>query len=570
MSTSSADQNVQAAPAGKIPLRRNATPLAEAVRRHGFSALAAVSVSTTLVLFGFYIARVWPFTIDDAFITFRYSKMFASGSGPTFNEGMHHVEGYTTFLWMVVMTVPNLIGISPVLFAKIIGIAMTLGTMTLAWLVVDRYSPLTATPLRFLVGATPVFIIALFPPTAVHAVAGMETPLYTFALTLFLATVALFRRFSPRRGAMLVGLSGLLLGLIRPEGNLVVVVGVVTLLAINSDRRKRLLGSTLLFYVVPGLTYFAWRYSYYGHPFPLPYYLKLGHQQFMAGRGAVKGFVLLLVWFLPLAALGIFGRAWRQLLPAAIAAGSLLAFFTFPQFWTAYEWRFLYPVLPFGAALFGIGLARFLSFWIAAPRERRSLRWLAAGGVAMLLILGMRNITHATAAQLRLYHWDGASSNLVREEFGRYLANFQPPGRRHVLTVSDAGAIPYYSGWTTVDTLGLNDDHIAITQTHDAGYVLSFHPDLVIITTGSPGSDSLDRGGAETDFSPQFPHDEPLFRAASKQGMRRVLSLRVTPQFWYWVLAKPGTPLARYLQDWEQVPLAPRPPRAGNNPVLGG
>ena len=41
------------------------------------------------------------FWIDDAFITFRYARNLADGLGPVFNPG-EAVEGYTTFLWMLV------------------------------------------------------------------------------------------------------------------------------------------------------------------------------------------------------------------------------------------------------------------------------------------------------------------------------------------------------------------------------------------------------------------------------------------------------------------------------------
>src|SRR4051812_35207028 len=50
---------------------------------------------------GAYIVYCWPFTVDDAFITFRYSQNLAAGYGPTFNPGvLPHAEGYTSFLWM--------------------------------------------------------------------------------------------------------------------------------------------------------------------------------------------------------------------------------------------------------------------------------------------------------------------------------------------------------------------------------------------------------------------------------------------------------------------------------------
>ena len=38
--------------------------------------------------------------IDDAYITFSFSKNLALGHGPVYSHGVR-VEGYSTFLWMV-------------------------------------------------------------------------------------------------------------------------------------------------------------------------------------------------------------------------------------------------------------------------------------------------------------------------------------------------------------------------------------------------------------------------------------------------------------------------------------
>ena len=91
-------------------------------------------------------------------------------------------------------------------------------------------------------------------------------------------------KVTPAQGKAWVGFfgcdgRGLLVGLSRPEGNIAVVVGIVCLLVLgNRRRRTSLLSTSLVLYVIPGLIYLVWRYSYYGHLFPLPYYLKLGDQ----------------------------------------------------------------------------------------------------------------------------------------------------------------------------------------------------------------------------------------------------------------------------------------------------
>ncbi|MFH0792763.1 MAG: hypothetical protein V2A74_01885, partial [bacterium] len=46
----------------------------------------------------------WSYWIDDSYISARYARNLASGFGPVFNAG-ERVEGYTNFLWVVMLGV---------------------------------------------------------------------------------------------------------------------------------------------------------------------------------------------------------------------------------------------------------------------------------------------------------------------------------------------------------------------------------------------------------------------------------------------------------------------------------
>jgi arabinofuranosyltransferase len=517
--------------------------------------IAAAAAAGALIAFAVHVARAWPFTVDDSFITYRYSQNLAQGHGPIFNLGLGRAEGYTSFLWMLIMAVPQAIGLSPVLFAKVAGVTLTVGTMGVVVVLIDRNSLMLDRSARFAVAALSVLLVALFVPTAVHAVSGMETALYAFVVTLFLATLSCFSRLPQRWAAPALAIIGLLVGVTRPEGNLVVVVGLACLLCVvEPERRGRLLASAAILYVVPGLIYFVWRLAYYGHLFPLPFYVKVEAQGLLAGKSQVESFVGQLAWLLPLALLAAV-RCWRALLPAVVAALSLLAFFLFPQHITGYEWRYLYPVFPFAVALAGIGLAQFLWWWSESGASVAT-RWIAAAAVAVLCGLTVHKMTFDTGGQLSLYHWVGVAPNRLRESLGRYLARFEPRSDRRVMVLRDVGAIPYYSGWRTIDTLGLNDSHIAIDGP-DAAYALSYHPDLIIL-------------GTYPSLNYFFPGDRELLHRALLSGMQRVRTVQVTGSFQYWLLARPGSPIARYIQGWTPPPIGRRPRPAGDNPVLGG
>ena len=61
-----------------------------------------LALAAVLLLYCVHALQFWSHINDDAFITFRYSRFLASGRGPYFNIG-EHVEGYTNFLFMILM-----------------------------------------------------------------------------------------------------------------------------------------------------------------------------------------------------------------------------------------------------------------------------------------------------------------------------------------------------------------------------------------------------------------------------------------------------------------------------------
>ena len=58
---------------------------------------------------------------DDAFISFRYAKHLADGKGLVFNEG-ERVEGYTNFLWTLIMAVGYRAGVAPPMLSQAISV----------------------------------------------------------------------------------------------------------------------------------------------------------------------------------------------------------------------------------------------------------------------------------------------------------------------------------------------------------------------------------------------------------------------------------------------------------------
>jgi hypothetical protein len=61
---------------------------------------------------------------------------------------------------------------------------------------------------------------------------------------------------------------------------------------------------------------------------------------------------------------------------------------------------------------------------------------------------------------------------------GKLLAEYRDKG--YVLATTEAGLLPYYSEWTTIDTWGLNDQFIAHTDGLNAEYLDRYKPQIIM------------------------------------------------------------------------------------------
>src|SRR5437762_4060818 len=79
--------------------------------------LGLVLPSMLLVL---NMVRVGAFTVDDAYISYRYARNFARGLGLVYNPG-ERIEGYTNFLWTLLIGFGFKLHLDPEAVAKILG-----------------------------------------------------------------------------------------------------------------------------------------------------------------------------------------------------------------------------------------------------------------------------------------------------------------------------------------------------------------------------------------------------------------------------------------------------------------
>src|SRR5262245_5079445 len=92
------------------------------------------ALAACLLLLIVHAAAYW-FLTDDAFISFRYARNFSAGAGLVFNPGFERVEGYSNFLWVLILAAGNRLGWAPHEAAN----WLSAGVHVMLWMVVVAF-----------------------------------------------------------------------------------------------------------------------------------------------------------------------------------------------------------------------------------------------------------------------------------------------------------------------------------------------------------------------------------------------------------------------------------------------
>jgi hypothetical protein len=236
-----------------------------------------------LVLIGihtlFYNFMYLNFMQDDAYIFLRYAKNFADGKGLVFNEG-EHVEGFTSFLWTIILSAFLKVGIDPILSLKIMG---TLGGLCAA-LAFTEFSR------KFFYGH-PIYILtslyySFYASLIIWTQSGLETALFNcFIICALYYSVGLLRAGGDKN-LLRASIFWSLAILTRPEAPMLTAI-VGLFLLIKSIKNKNLMPVFAFGGITFGVlaTLYGFRILYFGDIFPNTYYAKGSGGIWLAKKG---------------------------------------------------------------------------------------------------------------------------------------------------------------------------------------------------------------------------------------------------------------------------------------------
>lgn len=498
---------------------------------------------------------------DDMMISMRYAAHLAQGWGLCWNPGEPPVEGYTNFLWVLVMTLPHLAGVH---FTRtslvILGLQglLLIGVLWTAWRLGRRLglSPGPRCLGLLFIASNQWFMYWTF--------GGSEATL--LALMMLAAAVSLLSARRHRPAGWPAGVLLGLLGLVRADAT-VYMVPLLGLWASQARRRRTRPWAWTPALMLP-VAYMVGRRLYYGHWVPNTYDLRMLEVptrivfgvQYVSDWMVVFGGVLVLL----LICLMTHRHAQVRWLCAVPLVGLC---------YTAYAGgdelpnnRFIAPHVPLIFMLASAGLDRALraaSGWSRLP-ELRFAAFLLLMAVASYAALILPD-------RLDRFGRDRGQSERKNVKIGLLLKqNTQPEAR---VAHFWAGAAPYFSQRPALDFLGKNDPHIARLKAppneympghnkHDGAYIFRQQPDVVVAPTSgdailTPGV--LDQLTRRKDYPGLFlPLANPRFW---QQYSGNLVDLPISHRF-HGLFVREGTTLAEDPAQWDALDLKSSTPRS--------
>jgi arabinofuranosyltransferase len=452
---------------------------------------AGRSVRTPLLFIaGVFLLHTWYLACvaEDAHITYRYGRNLAEGHGFVWNVGEAPIEGFTTFIWVLVSALSFKLGLSAALLTQVLGIVAALGSLALTY----RYARRLLRVERA-AALVPAAFLAVAGPLATWAASGMETTAFGFFVLLGVGELAVYAESSSRR-ALALGTGALMLAtLLRPEGTIVFGVAFASVAVSRwlqrSLRPLELVVAASLYALALG-SLVLFRYETFGQVVPNTYFAKTGggSAQWRRGLKYVRYFIQFFgAPLLPL----LFLAAWVRPAPAA-ARGSLMDWLraraerpALPMFlavlavYAAYVvsvggdymamFRFFAPVIALQYLAITPAVARLL----AATVDRRQRFLTALAGIACLSATAVHStpFENSLHAQAPLQHGNHRGVQAERwhvarlRTIGEYFEANKKSDAESLATRS-IGVPGYLTRMRIDDMGGLTDAHIA--RVHNA------------------------------------------------------------------------------------------------------
>jgi arabinofuranosyltransferase len=416
------------------------------------------------------------FTQDDAFISYRYVKNFINGHGLVFNP-KERVEGYTNFLWIIILSIFARLGLDMIIVSKVLGVSAGAATLFLSYQISlgifrkkEWFFPLLA-PL----------LLASNSALAYWSISGLETAFFVMTVLL-----SVYFYFTNER---LMIISSALSSLVRPEGVLVFAILILHKFFFKKDKLKNCLLSILGFILLL-LPFLIFKIFYYGNLLPNPFYAKTGFSLEYVKSGLEYFWLFLrhyalwgILYFLPI----LFYKSWDDKQKLFLWLVYIYTFYVILIGGDVLKvHRFFLPVLPFLYLFYAFSIEK-LFFVFKKPLGAI----FTSAFLIFLLLAPTFFLPHQWIKEVR-------KNELGLVKKMKFLAESLSKhyGSNFSIAASTIGALSYYLDARVIDMLGLTDKYISRhpqtipgmisswkERKFNTQYLLSLDPDFILFST---------------------------------------------------------------------------------------
>jgi len=396
------------------------------------------------------------FTVDDAFITWRYGKNLIDFGVWNYNpSSIDMTQAYTNPIYAILSIIPNYFGWDVVFYFKIFS-----SILLIAFLIWGFK--------KFRCSWSMAVIFLALPATIVHAYSGLETFLFVYLMAVFM--VALYEEKK-----WLAIASTLFLFITRPETWLLSILlpfyylidepkasSDTPLIMPFTDFSKVHIRVVQAIYVtlclaMPLSIYFIYHKLHFGSALPNTFYVKSGSSFHLFA------FIQYLFFMLPLFFLLYFKKNKLLLLLVAMF-GSMAVSYSTSSLMMNYSNRFAFHIFA-PVFIFIVYLSTKIEgcFYISTKNDFSEVnlipRRLAFNGLVFGFLLAFAIVSQlSSSAHMATYYPRALSSHAA---LGKLLNDVSTKYKINAFSCGDAGMIAYHSKINALDNIGLGSSSIA-------------------------------------------------------------------------------------------------------------
>lgn len=458
-------------------------------------------IAMGIFFFVLFLRYIWNFTVDDAYIPMRYAENLVLGHGLVWNVNEIPIEGYSNFLWVLIIAAILFFKLDPTFYLKILGLISLVSIGYIYWIFFKQIFKKQKKE-AYLGFSIVILLLLANPATAIHAVSGLETMLYSFLILTLTFIGFKIIHSNKNKYYWIFSFLALLTSLLRFEG-ILVSCGIIFLIffynyytQVNSPKiNKSYLFPFLIVFIIPLMFYMLFRYFYFNEFFPLPFFVKsLTPTTSLWFIKSSESWIESLKYLAPFIITILFGvlltiknrnnlvnNTFKSLFILLMVAGVTIFFANIIYLPTSlimnYADRFFYPSYILIYLICGAFLAMLFKELEVVLHRKYLNKLNALAGILLVFMLLVSNTVFLS--ELSYYHSYDQKLKNTQIDVGQSLKPFS--NYNYTIASDFAGALPYYSSWKDLDILGLNDKFIAKNGMATSEYLEEKKPELVIL-----------------------------------------------------------------------------------------